>query len=90
MHTMFHNLTVKTVKENVGRLIRTLRNREGITQEELASKLNLSRLTIQNLEAGKNPTIETLLIVLQYFDQLNSFNQYIESEIQNNNFESLY
>ena len=87
---MFDNLTVKSVKANVGKLVKTLRNRESLTQEELAAKLSLSRITIQNLEAGKNPTIETLLIVLQYFDQLQSFNQYIETEIQNNSYESLY
>jgi transcriptional regulator with XRE-family HTH domain len=87
---MFGNLTVKTVKENVGKMAKTLRNREGLTQEELAAKLSLSRITIQNLEAGKNPTIETLLIVLQYFDQLHSFNQYIETQIQNNDYPSLY
>jgi transcriptional regulator with XRE-family HTH domain len=87
---MLGNLTVKAVKENVGKLVRALRNQEGLTQEELANRLSLSRVTIQNLEAGKNPTLDTLLIVLQYFDQLNGFNQYIESEIQNNNFPSLY
>ena len=87
---MFDHLTVKEVKGNIGKLVKTLRNREGITQEELAVKLSLSRITIQNLELGKNPTIDTLLIVLQYFDQLGGFNKYIEAEIQNNNYESLY
>lgn len=90
MHLMFDNLTVKSVKANVGKLVKTLRNRESLTQEELAAKLSLSRITIQNLEGGKNPTIETLLIVLQYFDQLQGFNRYIETEIQNNDHPSLY
>jgi len=90
MHIMFDNLTVKSVKANVGKLVKTLRNRESLTQEELAAKLSLSRITIQNLEAGKNPTIETLLIVLQYFDQLQGFNRYIETQIQNNDYPSLY
>jgi len=90
MQPMFGNLTVKMVKDNLGRLVRTLRNREGITQEELARRLNLSRITIQNLESGKNPTIETLLLVLQQFDQLRSLNDYIESEIQDNSVGSLY
>lgn len=87
---MFNNLTVKTVKENLGRLAKVLRIRQGFTQQHLADELKLSRLTIQNLESGKNPTIETLLIVLQHFDQLEAFNKYVESEIENNNYESLY
>jgi transcriptional regulator with XRE-family HTH domain len=56
----------------------------------LAEKLNLSRVTIQNLESGKNPTIETLLKVLQYFDLLDGLNNYIDTEARNNSQQSLY
>ena len=87
---MFGNVTVKDVKIQVGLLVKTLRNRDSLTQEQLAEKLSLSRVTIQNLESGQNPTMDTLLKVLQYFDLLGSFNNYIETEIQNNNQQSLY
>ena len=87
---MFGNVTVKDVKIQVGLLVKTLRNRDSLTQEQLAEKLSLSRVTIQNLESGQNPTMDTLLKVLQYFDILGSFNSYIETEIQNNNQQSLY
>ena len=87
---MFDNVTVKDVKIQVGLLVKTLRNRDSLTQEQLAEKLSLSRVTIQNLESGQNPTMDTLLKVLQYFDLLGSFNSYIETEIQNNNQQSLY
>lgn len=87
---MFGNVTVKDVKIQVGLLVKTLRNRDSLTQEQLAEKLSLSRVTIQNLESGQNPTMDTLLKVLQYFDLLGSFNSYIDTEIQNNNQQSLY
>lgn len=87
---MLHPITIKEVKNQIGALVKTLRNRDGLTQEELAEKLNLSRLTIQNLESGKNPTIETLLKVLQYFDLLDGLNNYIETEARNNRQQSLY
>jgi transcriptional regulator with XRE-family HTH domain len=87
---MFDNVTVKDVKLQVGLLVKTLRNQASLTQEQLAEKLSLSRVTIQNLESGQNPTMDTLLKVLQYFDLLGSFNNYIETEIQNNNQQSLY
>jgi transcriptional regulator with XRE-family HTH domain len=87
---MFDNVTVKDVKLQVGLLVKTLRNQASLTQEQLAEKLSLSRVTIQNLESGQNPTMDTLLKVLQYFDLLGSFNSYIETEIQNNNQQSLY
>ncbi len=87
---MFGNITVKDVKKHVGSLVKTMRQRDAITQEELAEKLDLSRITIQNLEAGKNPTIDTVLKVFQYFDLLAGFDSYVANEIQNNGQQSLY
>jgi transcriptional regulator with XRE-family HTH domain len=87
---MFDNVTVKDVKLQVGMLVKTLRNQASLTQEQLAEKLSLSRVTIQNLESGQNPTMDTLLKVLQYFDLLGSVNSFIKTEIQNNNQQSLY
>lgn len=87
---MFDIVTIKDVKINVGSLVKTLRSQAAITHEQLAQELNLSRVTIQNLESGQNPTLDTLLKVLQYFDLLQNFNNYIATEIQNNNQPSLY
>ena len=87
---MFDNTTIQTVKNRTGALVRLLRDRENLTQEQLAEQLGLSRLTIQNLEAGKNPTMDTLLKVLQHFDLLPGFDRYIESEYNRNNSQSLY
>lgn len=87
---MLDALVIKDVKLRVGSLIKTMRNRENITQEQLAEKLGLSRLTIQNLESGKNPTLDTVLKAFQYFDLLDPFNKYLEMEIDNNNQTSLY
>lgn len=37
----------------VGSLIRNFRNQKGLTQEELAQKINMSRPTVVNIETGK-------------------------------------
>lgn len=58
------NIKIKDIKLEIGQLVKSFRKRDKISQEELAEKLNLSRITIQNLEAGKNFTIDTLLKVL--------------------------
>lgn len=71
---------IKDVKLAIGNLIKLYRRREKISQQELADKLGLSRVTIQNLESGKNFTIDTLLKVLQYFDKLNEYFQFIVNE----------
>lgn len=85
------NIKIKDVKLEIGQLVKSFRKRDKISQEELAEKLNLSRITIQNLEAGKNFTIDTLLKVLQHFDLLNSLAEILKDKRNDNeNIESLY
>jgi transcriptional regulator with XRE-family HTH domain len=52
-----------------------------LTQKQLAEELALSPLTISKLENGENPTIETLMKVLQYFNEMDAFNQYMKQQI---------
>ena len=85
------NIKIKDVKLEIGQLIKSLRKRDKITQQKLAEELDLSRITIQNLESGKNFTIDTLFKVLQYFELLNSLNELlIDKKMENENIKSLY
>ena len=77
----FSNIRVSDVKIEIGTLIKKMRANRKLTQEELARRLNLSRITIQNIERGSNFTIETYLLVLQYFDEIESFSEYVKSKI---------
>jgi len=84
-------IKIKDVKLEIGQLIKSFRKRDHISQQELAEKLDLSRITIQNLESGKNFTIDTLLKVLQHFELLSSLHVLLNdkrSEIEN--LKSLY
>lgn len=83
-------LSVKDVKLNIAELVKMLRKKQGLSQEELAEKLNLSRITISNLELSKNATLDTLLKVFQYLEILETFNAYVSEEIKNNQYNSLY
>jgi len=49
-------------KTNIGKSVKKLREKLGISQEKLARLADVSNNTIVNIEAGKqdNPTIETL------------------------------
>ncbi len=49
-------------KTNIGKTVKKLREKLGISQEKLARLADVSNNTIVNIEAGKqdNPTIETL------------------------------
>lgn len=62
-------------KEEIGKKIRILRRTRGLTQEQLAEKLNVKRATISNYEIGRrSPHIkeledisEALGVNLEYF-----------------------
>ncbi len=76
----FSNVKISDVKAEIGSLIKKMRKNNKVSQEALAKNLNLSRITIQNIEAGKNFTIDTYLLVLQHFDELESFRDYVKSK----------
>lgn len=85
------NTSIQDIKGEVAALVKKMRKSQNITQDDLAAKLNLSRITIQNVEAGKNFNIDTLLLIFQYFEQLESFNSFIqEKSMEYDNLDSLY
>lgn len=88
---MFESVEIKTVKEAIGGLTRTMRKNRRLTQEELAQSTDLSITTIKKLEKGQNFTIETLLKVLKELDLLELLNSEItQAQAQVNNVKSLY
>ena len=80
---MLQFTTIKDLKTNFGNWCKQLRKAEKLTQKQLAEELALSPLTISKLENGENPTIETLLKVLQYFDELKSLNAFVQTKTEN-------
>lgn len=88
---LFQNLKIIDVKQEMGLLVKTMRKQNKVSQQDLADQLSLSRITIQNLESGKNFTIDTFLKVLQYFDLMKKFNNNIvELRKENEDVKSLY
>ena len=79
---MLDFITIKEVKDNLGAWCRTLRKAEKLTKQQLAEELQVSRFTIAKLENGENTTLETLLKVLEYFDEMKSLNQFINQNIE--------
>ncbi len=87
---MFDVLTVKELQITVGKWCKLLRKKEGLSQQELAERLAVARLTIAKLENGDNVTVDTLFKVLQHFEELNSVNAFVTDKINNLNIQSLY
>jgi transcriptional regulator with XRE-family HTH domain len=85
------NIKIKDVKSEIGQLVKFYRKQQKLSQQELAEQLELSRITIQNLESGKNFTIDTLLKAFNHFDVLVGFNQFlIDKRNENEQMPSLY
>lgn len=68
--SMFEAIEIKDVKRELGTLVKALRKQRGMSQKELATSLDVSRTTIQNLELGKNFTVDTFLKVMKEMDLL--------------------
>lgn len=88
---MLELATIKDVKTNIGRWCKTLRKEQNLSRAEMAEQLSLSPLTIAKLENGQNPTLDTLLKVLQYFQELENLNVWIQNKAEDLNLKtSLY
>ena len=61
MFTIKNTIEIKDTKREIGHLVKAIRRQRKLSQTELAQSLDVSRTTIQNLELGKNFTIDTIL-----------------------------
>ena len=71
---MNNQITITEVMNKIGQVIESHRNKQGLTQFELSERINVSRLTIINLEKGKGSNTLTVLKILKYFDLLHDLN----------------
>lgn len=87
---MINTVTIKEVKLKLGAICRQKRQAYGLSQEDLAEALALSRFTIQKFESGKNATIDTVLKIAGHFDLLQIFYQALKDIEETNGRTSLY
>lgn len=62
---MFGTIEIKDVKRELGELVKVVRKQNKLSQSDLSASLDMSRTTIQNLESGKNFTVDTFLKVIK-------------------------
>ncbi len=67
---IFEIVTINDIKLSIAKICREKREAQKLSRDELAALLNISRNTIQNIELGKNSTIDNLLKVAYHFDLL--------------------
>jgi transcriptional regulator with XRE-family HTH domain len=69
-------ISTKEWEQRFGREVRKLRTRLRLTQDELASRANISKSSVQSLERGGGSTLSTIIRVARVLDRtewLNSF-----------------
>ena len=71
---MDNQITIPKVIHKIGRVVELYRSKEGLTQAELGKRINVSRLTIINIEKGKGSNTLNILKILKYFDVLHDLN----------------
>ena len=76
----FRTVEIKDVKRNLGQVVKVFRKNKNLSQSELAEILDVSRTTIQNVELGRNFTIDTILKVLKEFEMLEDLNSAIDNK----------
>lgn len=75
---MFDPITIKDTKIKIGVLCKKYRKMHQLTREELADAVHVSPTTIQNLENGKNATLDTVLKIAYHFDLLENIYRDLE------------
>ncbi|MCY4562245.1 MAG: helix-turn-helix transcriptional regulator [Flavobacteriaceae bacterium] len=75
--------TIKEVKERIGLVCQQNRKVIDLSRDELAEILNIFATTIQNIENGKNATIDNILKIANHFGFLtiiyNSLDDFVET-----------
>ena len=69
--TTFYNfpMGIKKIQNELGRKLKALRIDKGLTQEQLAFEVDISRDYLSNIELGKHPVnIKTLYKLAQFFE----------------------
>ena len=82
--------TIKDVKVKIGEVCKILRKSNGLSRDELAEVLDVSSTTIQNIENGKNATLDNVLKVANHFGLLQSIVKEMDKVIVDKNDISLY
>lgn len=87
---MASSTSIRDIKLSMGELIKSMRKQQKLSQEQLAEKMGVSRVTIQKLEAGKNATVDTLLKAFRQFELLENFKEFVTNQNSNQSYPSLY
>ena len=78
----FRLIRPEDVLSRIGELVRACRQREGLTQSELASKAGIPATTISRLERTGLAATDSLLKVMFALDQIDAFENFLKERVR--------
>ncbi|MGD8329553.1 MAG: helix-turn-helix domain-containing protein [Acidobacteriota bacterium] len=69
--------TDREIMQEIGRRLRELRRRRGLTMIEVGERAELDRTTVSRAEQGDNPTLLTLVRVLRVYGRLPALEAFV-------------
>lgn len=67
--------------QDLGRRLAALRVAQRLTMLEVAARTGLSRRTVHRAEAGRNPTLLTLLRLLRLYGRLDALSAFVPAPV---------
>lgn len=82
--------TIKEVKERIGLVCQQHRKANDLSRDELSKALDVSPTTIQNIENGKNATLDNILKIANHFGLLTTIYNTLDQFTATDDTTSLY
>ncbi len=82
--------TIKEVKDRIGLVCQQHRKANDLSRDELAKALDVSPTTIQNIENGKNATLDNILKIANHFGLLTAIYNALDQFTATDDVTSLY
>ena len=67
---MWLEMSTHGALETIGERLKEIRLRKNLTQEEIALRAGISKLSVVNAEAGKNISLATLIAILRQLSMI--------------------
>jgi len=71
----------KKSRLKIAEAIKTLRKASGLTQKELCEKTGVRQATIVDIEAGRNCTVKTLILIVEAIGGTVEINTFLKGHI---------
>ena len=82
--------TVKEIKDKIGLVCQQQRKTNDLSRDELAEALGISATTVQNIENGKNATLDNVLKIGNHFGLLTNIFNSLDGFTETDDHPSLY